>query len=268
LLTSPADTRRTGPLEPHEKQAIAGFAVAAGIQAIAGVHRAGFGGVLYVRPLLAACGIVIVGALWLLRVRKLPGHALAVPVGLVIATAGLYAGYTAMSAPFGGFLSRFSVPLLLVFVGALLLFAEQDWQFQRWIFALAAILFVVAQTILTLEARAGGQAIPTASSAAGGGSGIMSELQMVEVGQSFVSAINAHDSAAIAALTTPDHRFIDSQGNAVAAVPGDRIEVTRWMSDGNTIVAIGTAAGTPAAWRAVIRDGRVAEWQVYGGGKR
>jgi hypothetical protein len=249
-------------LEPYEKRAIAGFAVATAIQAIAGVYRAGFGGVL------VAFGIVIVGAFWLLRVRKLPGHALAIPVGLLIATAGIYAGYTAKNAPFVGFLSRFSLPLLLVLVGALLLFAEQEWEFQRWVFALAGILFIVAQTILTMEARAGGQPIPATSSAISGGSPIRSELEMVQVGRSFVDAINAHDSVAIAALTTPDRRFIDSRGNAIAAVPNDRIEVTRWMSDGNTIVAIGTAAGAPAAWRAVIRDGKVAEWQLYGGVQR
>lgn len=268
MLTAPADTRRTGPLEPYEKRAIAGFAVATAIQAIAGVDRAGFSGVSYARPLLVAFGIVIVGAFWLLRVRKLPGHALAIPLGLLIATAGIYAGYTAKNAPFIGLLSRFSVPLLLVLIGALLLFAEQEWEFQRWVFALSGIFFLVAQTVLTIEARTGGQPIPATSPAMSGGSPIMSELEMVQVGRSFVDAINAHDSSSIAALTTPDRRFLDLRGNTVDAVAEDRIEVTRWMSDGNTIVAIGTAAGAPAAWRAVIRDGKVAEWQIYGGGQR
>ena len=49
------------------------------------------------------------------------------------------------------------------------------------------------------------------------------------------------------------------------------IEVEETFSDGFVLVMLGVARGTfsgeawstPAAWRARVRDGRVAEWRVY-----
>jgi ketosteroid isomerase-like protein len=246
---------------------LAGFVVAALAQLILG-------------PRLAAIGIAIVGTLWLMRTRRAPAHGIAVPAGLLIATAGIYSGYSALNAPFGGVLSRFSVAVLLILIGAVLLFADQDWQFQSVVLALAAIAFVVVHVVLRSEEA---RPIPAAG-AVEHGSGIIGEMEMVQVVRSFVDAINAHDAAAVVALTTPDHRFIDSLGNTIAAeklraawdgyfqmVPDYRITVTRYVPDGTTVLAYGTAAGsyerkpwsTPAAWRAVIRDRKVAEWQVY-----
>jgi limonene-1,2-epoxide hydrolase len=206
------------------------------------------------------------------------------PAGLLVATAGIYSGYTAMNAPFSGFLSRYSVPILLLLLGALLLFADQEWQFQRSIFVLAAIAFATVQVVLTMEARSGGRPIPPAAGVRTETGGIIGEMEMVQVARSFVDAINAHNPNAIVALTTPDHRFIDSLGNTTPPVKlraawhgyfrlitNYHIEVERWISDGTTVMAYGTASGNynrtdwsiPAAWRAVIRDGKVAEWQVY-----
>ena len=264
MLTPFEEERRRGPLEAFEKLALAGFVAAALTQAILG-------------PRLVSIAILACGALWLLRARRGLAHALAIPAGLFISTAGLYSGYSALNAPFGGFLSRFSLPLLLILIGALLLFADQDWQFQRVLFALTAIAFVTVQVVLqTEEARS----IPSPRL----NSGIIGEMEMVQIARSFVDAINAHDVAAIVALATPDHRFIDSLGNTLPVgklregwedyfrmAPDYRITVTRYVPDGTSVLAYGTAAGTyaqtawstPAAWRAVIRDGKIAEWQVY-----
>ena len=61
-------------------------------------------------------------------------------------------------------------------------------------------------------------------------------------------------------------------------LPDYRVDVARSFCDGSDVVLIGAARGTytadgslepsnawstPAAWRARIRDGLVAEWQVY-----
>lgn len=292
LLENLQEERRTGPLEPFEKRALIGFALAAVAHALLGWYRAGLLGVPYLGSLLSAAALLVCGALWLRRFRHAAGGALAVPVGLLLVTAGAYSGYAAMNVPFAGFVARFCVPLLLVFLGAVLLFAEQETQFQIVPLVLAAAAFVVVQAVITSEARSDGQPIPASVRRGGvGESTIIREMELVQPARSFVEAVNAHDPAAIVELTTSDHRFIDSLGNTIAAetlaaawqgyfrmVPDYRISVTHWIADGDTVVAFGTASGTyasdgtiraenawstPAAWRALIRDGKVAEWQVY-----
>jgi ketosteroid isomerase-like protein len=290
LLTGPTEERRTGPLEPFEKRALIGFAFAAIAHAILGCYRANVIGSPFFAPLLTAAGILVCGVLWLRRARHATGGALATPLGLLLVTAGVYSGYTALNVPFVGLVARFCVPVLLVFLGATLLFAEQEIEFQIVPLVLAAIAFMVVQVVLTREARVGAKPIPAPRDDLAG-STIVAEMKSSEVARSFVDAINAHDPAAIVALTTSDHRFTDSLGNAVIAekllaawqgyfrmVPDYRITVTRWVADDDDIVALGTASGTftndgtmraenawstPAAWRALIRDGKVAEWQVY-----
>jgi hypothetical protein len=237
LLSSLVDRRRTGPLEPFEKRALSGFIVAATIQALLGVYRATLDGDPIVGALAASVSILVFGALWLLRVRQAPGHVVVMPIGLLIATAGFYSAYSAMNAPFVGVLSRFSIPAALFLAGAVLLFAEQDWQFQRATFALAAIAFLVAQVVLTIEARNAGAPIRTASDTR---SGILGELQMVRVAREHVDTINARD-------------------------PNARIVVTQWIVDEDVVAGFGTMRSKPAAFRAQIRGGRVAQWQVYGG---
>lgn len=237
MLTSLVDRRRTGPLEPFEKRALSGFVTAAILQTVLGVYRATALGDLIMRPLIASIAIAVCGALWLLRVRRAPGHAVVMPIGLLIATAGFYAGYSAMNAPFTSVFSRFSVPAALFLAGAVLLFAEQDWQFQRAIFALAAIAFLLAQIVLTNEAHNTRNAVAATSAPQ---SGVLGELQMVQVARAYVDAINARD-------------------------PNVRIVVTQWIVDEDIVAGFGTARAKPAAFRAQIRDGRVAQWQVYGG---
>jgi ketosteroid isomerase-like protein len=285
-----SEERRTGPLQPFEKRVLIGFVVAAIAQAICGPYRASVSGASYGSTLFVAAAIIACGVLWLRRFRRAPGGAIAVPAGLLLGTAGLYSGYSAMNTPFVGVVAKFSVPLLLILLGAALLFAEQESEFQRVPLVLAAIVFVIVQVVLTNEARSGTRPVPNARTIAGE-SAIIAQMEQVQIARAFVEAINAHDPKAIVALTTPDHHFIDSLGHTIESdkllaawqgyfgmVPDYTITVTRYVPDGDDVIAYGTAAGryatdgkllaenewsVPAAWRARIRDGKIAEWQVY-----
>jgi ketosteroid isomerase-like protein len=108
----------------------------------------------------------------------------------------------------------------------------------------------------------------------------------------FIEAINRHDVGALMDLLTDDHRFIDSSGSVVTGTetlrgawndyfvwfPNYEVAVKTTMTDGDTVALFGQAGGTfsrgrgtvgdntwlvPAAWRAVVREGRIATWQVY-----
>ncbi|HKP35706.1 MAG TPA: nuclear transport factor 2 family protein [Pyrinomonadaceae bacterium] len=105
--------------------------------------------------------------------------------------------------------------------------------------------------------------------------------------QAFIDCINAHDVDGLAELMSDAHTFIDAQGNEVNGrekmVPGWRgyfewfpdylIEVTDVFENGNTSAMFGFAGGSfkgkqseswrlPAAWKAVVHEGRVTLWQV------
>jgi ketosteroid isomerase-like protein len=113
-----------------------------------------------------------------------------------------------------------------------------------------------------------------------------------QIAQRLVAHINSHDVDAIAALLTADHRFIDSLGVVVQGrealragwrqyfrlVPDYRIDIEHVLADGEHVVLLGIARGTytpdgtlspknawttPGAWRALINEQLVAEWQVY-----
>ena len=113
-----------------------------------------------------------------------------------------------------------------------------------------------------------------------------------DVALAFVDRINRHDVAGLAALMTEDHRFVDGLGQEVrgreqmekgwlgyfAWFPDYFIKVDDTLSHGNVVALFGTAQGTyavkgnllaeahweiPAAWKALVRDGRVSEWRVY-----
>ena len=111
----------------------------------------------------------------------------------------------------------------------------------------------------------------------------------------FVDAINEHNVEKICSLMTDDHRFIDSHGNEVVGkekmkagwigyfqlFPDYKIELTEIFLDKDTVAAFGFAGGTfqgsirakenywrlPASWKAVIKDGNIALWQVYADSK-
>lgn len=113
-----------------------------------------------------------------------------------------------------------------------------------------------------------------------------------EVAFRFVERINAGDVAGLADLMTEDHVFRDSMDTTLCGletacdawsrffemVPDYRITVDEVFANGAVVVLLGTAAGTlsrdgslrpedawstPAAFRALVAAGLVAEWRVY-----
>jgi ketosteroid isomerase-like protein len=105
-----------------------------------------------------------------------------------------------------------------------------------------------------------------------------------ELAVAFTAAITAADSAALAALTTADHVFTDTDGNQVtgkqactaawegffAAFPGYRNTFSEVRADGATAVMRGrsTCPGHPeltgaALWRAETRGDQLTAWQVH-----
>jgi len=114
----------------------------------------------------------------------------------------------------------------------------------------------------------------------------------IGVAQAFLRAINRQDGAALAELMSPGHRFTDSLGNVVEGrekmgagwvayyrmVPDYSLAIDEFYVDGPVVVMLGWAQGTyssngalkaenwwrtPAAIRAIVEDGLIAEWQVY-----
>jgi ketosteroid isomerase-like protein len=111
----------------------------------------------------------------------------------------------------------------------------------------------------------------------------------VEAVLAFLDAINAHDVDALLNLMTEDHAFIDSLGKRIegrekmraawngyfAFCPDYRVSHEDIVSDGNLVLATGTAGGTiaathweiPSAWKALIKGGLLHEWRVYADNK-
>jgi ketosteroid isomerase-like protein len=114
-------------------------------------------------------------------------------------------------------------------------------------------------------------------------------MKPVETFAQFAAAINNHDAKAIAALMTADHVFVDGLGNRVqgatameagwsgyfAMCPDYQIRSEHVLAEDGVVLAVGEAGGTidgvawrtPTAWKAVIRDGRVAEFRVFADNK-
>jgi ketosteroid isomerase-like protein len=117
-------------------------------------------------------------------------------------------------------------------------------------------------------------------------------IAATEIAQKFVKAINAHDTDGLMKLMSSDHVFVDSLGTSAPAsamrsgwrgyftmVPDYWIRVDQIVSEGNVIILLGSAGGTfvpkdgtmkpenkwetPVAWRALVKEGRVAEWRIY-----
>src|SRR5260370_37226002 len=107
-------------------------------------------------------------------------------------------------------------------------------------------------------------------------------MSSIETFERWLAAINIHDVAALARLMAADHVFVDSLGNRVdgaksmeagwrgyfAMCPDYWIREDHAMAEGEMMLVAGEAGGTidgeswriPAAWKVVIRDGRVVEW--------
>ncbi len=113
-----------------------------------------------------------------------------------------------------------------------------------------------------------------------------------EMAVRFVAGINAHDVEAICRLMAEDFVFVDSLGRAMKGretmrpgwegyfrlFPDYQIAIEDTFVAGAAIALFGTAQGTlskqgetpqenhwqvPAVWKAVARDGHIAEWRIY-----
>ncbi len=120
----------------------------------------------------------------------------------------------------------------------------------------------------------------------------MAELDPDRIALKFVNEINRHDVGALSAMMAPDFRFVDELGRELrgrdrmsaawvtyfAEHPEYRVVIRDHLALGTTVALFGTASGTgggdaialppgrrsvPVALRAVVREGHVAEWQVY-----
>ena len=120
----------------------------------------------------------------------------------------------------------------------------------------------------------------------------MSPTSPIDVVLRFEEVINSHSAEAISGMMTADGAFIDSLGNRLQGteklraawegyfkmVPDYSISHSEIFADGNTVAVFGSAQGTfskdgqfdkanfwktPAAWRAEVKDGKIALWEVY-----
>ncbi|MGO9273987.1 MAG: nuclear transport factor 2 family protein [Terriglobia bacterium] len=114
-------------------------------------------------------------------------------------------------------------------------------------------------------------------------------MDSAEIFMQFVMAINHHDTKALTALMTGDHVFVDSVGNQArsaatmevgwrgyfAMCPDYWVHTDHVLAEEGVVLAVGEAGGTidgvawrtPAAWKALIRDGKVGEWRVFADNK-
>jgi hypothetical protein len=111
---------------------------------------------------------------------------------------------------------------------------------------------------------------------------------MNETIQAFIESINAHDVESLAKLMSDDHVFIDAYGNEMQGketmtagwrgyfewFPDYYIELSEIFQNGESFALFGFAGGSfngnddaewriPAAWKAIVKDGCIALWQVF-----
>lgn len=118
------------------------------------------------------------------------------------------------------------------------------------------------------------------------------ESKEISTVRAFVAAINQHDATLLCSLMTEDHTFVDSRGTVARGregmgdgwkeyfrmFPDYRIVLQDLLQDGSVVAAFGAASGTyngrrglvpenrigmPAAWKAIVEDGKIKSWQVY-----
>jgi ketosteroid isomerase-like protein len=119
----------------------------------------------------------------------------------------------------------------------------------------------------------------------------MKSIEITAV-ESFVKAINQGNASILESLMSEDHTFVDAAGTVEVGrdkmvsgwegyfqmFPDYKIEIENILSDGNLVAAFGFAAGTyngnrgmvaenriemPAAWKAIVEEGKIKHWQVY-----
>jgi ketosteroid isomerase-like protein len=113
-----------------------------------------------------------------------------------------------------------------------------------------------------------------------------------EVTRAFIEKINAHSIEGLHELMTEDHTYVDGGGDVTqgrkamraawqgyfSMMPDYLITPEHFLAVENIVGIFGNASGTytsngqlkpenswqvPAAWLAIIRDGKVVHWQVY-----
>jgi limonene-1,2-epoxide hydrolase len=114
----------------------------------------------------------------------------------------------------------------------------------------------------------------------------------IDVVKAFIAAINRRAPSEISGLMTEDHTFVDSSGSIQSGrenmtagweeyfrmFPDYKIQVECILQDKAHVAVFGSASGTyngkrglvpenriemPAAWKAVVENGKVKLWQVY-----
>jgi limonene-1,2-epoxide hydrolase len=114
----------------------------------------------------------------------------------------------------------------------------------------------------------------------------------IDVVKAFIAAINRRNPEAISDLMTEDHTFVDSAGTIETGrekmtagwegyfqmFPDYTIQAESIISDKALVAVFGSASGTyngkrglvpeniiamPAAWKAIVADGKIKFWQVY-----
>jgi len=120
----------------------------------------------------------------------------------------------------------------------------------------------------------------------------MGSMTSAEIVLKFERLINSRRADAVCSLLTEDSVFIDSLGNRIEGVallrsawqsyfnmvPDYTIDHSEMFTDGNRVAMFGTARGTftkdgqlhqdnrwntPAAFRAVVKNDKIALWQVF-----
>jgi ketosteroid isomerase-like protein len=116
-------------------------------------------------------------------------------------------------------------------------------------------------------------------------------LSSKQVVLDFVERINSRDVEGLVSLMSEEHKFIDGLGSEVHGksamragwteyyklFPDYRVEIETILEGGEIVALFGKASATfagsgsvqdrswriPAAWRAIVKNGFVSEWQVY-----
>jgi ketosteroid isomerase-like protein len=120
----------------------------------------------------------------------------------------------------------------------------------------------------------------------------MVEKEPIAVVLDFMERVNSGDVDSICAAMTSDHVFVDALGARFVSretmrtgwrmyhqmIPDYKVSHEEIFANGETVAVFGTARGTvaedgklkkenfweiPASWKAIVRDGLVAHWQVY-----
>ncbi len=120
----------------------------------------------------------------------------------------------------------------------------------------------------------------------------MSTAEPLEVAMDFIKRINSGNVDQLCALMTEEHIFQDALGKRFMGrdtmrrgweqyfnmVQDYQVHAEEFFQTGDKLAIFGTASGrcasgskegqsefwkVPAAWRAVVQDGRIAEWRVY-----